>query len=233
MSGSSQPSKHHSPVKFSPGMFEHLAGGADPEVIAQAAHSSAWALLTQGRENSDPAVTERLVEFTDHYGLEAIAEMWAEAPGVSLPGALWRIYALRDAVRQSPETISRHYHLGQDAAQVSRVVAGVADPPKAEEVCRTIDAILTGAYTGEFDVALERFGAFCRVVALGQAVAADRADVAVEAVGAEGHLHAGEFVSSPGSTAQGNRLTKASRRLITTAEELESSASAWRHGQLD
>ena len=40
-------------------------------------------------------------------------------------------------------------------------------------MCRTIDAILTGAYTGEFDVALERFAAFCRVVALGQAVAAD------------------------------------------------------------
>lgn len=214
-------------------MFEHIDGGMNPEVVSQAAHSSAWGLLTQGRANSDPAVTARLVEFTDHYGLEAIAEMWAEAPGVSLPGALWRIYALRDAVRQNPEAISHHYHLGQENAQVSRVVAGVADPPAADEVCRTIDAILTGAYTGEFDVALERFAAFCRVVALGQAVAADRADVAVEAVGAEAHQRAGEFVSTPGSTARGNHLTKAARRLITTAEELEAAASAWRHHQLD
>lgn len=214
-------------------MFDHLEGGSNPEVVAQAAHSSAWALLSQGRANNDPSVTERLVEFTDHYGLEAIAEMWAEAPGVSLPGALWRIYALRDAVRRNPTTISRHYHLGQETAQVSRVVAGVADPPQADEVCRTIDAILTGAYTGEFDVALERFGAFCRVVALGQAVAADHADVAVESSGAEAHRRAGEFASTPGSTVRGNRLTKASRRLITTAEELEASASAWRHGQLD
>lgn len=214
-------------------MFDQLDGGVDPEVVSQAAHSSAWALLSQGRANCDPSVTARLVDFTDHYGLDAIAEMWAEAPGVSLPGALWRIYALRDTVRRNPETISRYYHLGQDNAEVSRVVAGVADPPGADELCRTIDLILTGAYTGEFDVALERFGAFCRVVALGQAVAADHADVVVQAVGEEGRRRAGEFESTPGSTTAGNRLTRAARKLVTTAEELESAASAWRHGQLD
>ena len=34
------------------------------------------------------------------------------------------------------------------------------------------DAILSGAFDGEFDVALERSAAFCRVVALGQATLA-------------------------------------------------------------
>ncbi|WP_085528736.1 hypothetical protein [Kocuria massiliensis] len=233
MSGSNQSARHHSPVKFSPAMFEQLDGGVDPEVISQAAHTSAWALLSQGRANNDPGVTERLVDFTDHYGLDAIAEMWAEAPGVSLPGVLWRIYALRDTVRRNPDLISRYYHLGQDNAQVSRVVAGVAEPPEADELCRTIDQILTGAYTGEFDVALERFAAFCRVVALGQAVAADRADDDAQFEGDEGRRRAGEFTTTPGSTWAGMKLTRAARKLITTAEELESAASAWRHHQLD
>lgn len=225
--------RHHKPVKFSPQLFDHWEGGEDPETISQAAHSSAWAILRQGRGTSDPAVTARLVEFTDHYGLDAIAEMWAEAPGVSLPGALWRIYALRDTVRRNPDVVGRYYELGQGSAEVARVVAGVADPPAADELCRTVDAILTGAYTGEFDVALERFAAFCRVVALGQAVAADRNDVAVHPAGAEAGARASEFFTDPGSSRVGARLTRASRRLITTAEELESAAGAWRHGQLD
>lgn len=211
-------------------MFEHLEGGLDPEAVSQAVHTSAWAILTQGRENRDPQVTARLVDFTDHYGLEAIAEMWAQAPAVSLPGALWRIYALRDTVRKAPELIGRYYGLGQEGAQVSRIVAGVADPPQAAEVVRTIDAILTGAYTGEFDLALDRFAAFCRVVALGEAVAADARDVVASP---DRTARAQEFFADPGSSPEGSRLTKAARRLVTTAEELEAAASAWRHGQLD
>ena len=49
----------------------------------------------------------------------------------------------------------------------SHVVAGVPDPPGAEEVVRTIDEILAGLYTGDLDMAMERCAAFARVVALG------------------------------------------------------------------
>ena len=238
-SPSPSPRQHHSPVKFSPAMFDQREGGADPETIAQAAHSSAWAILTQGRANRDPQVTARLIEFTDHYGLEAIAEMWAECPPVSLPGALWRIYALRDTVRRDPALVSRYFTLGQDGADVPRAVAGVADPPGAEEVCRTVDRILTGAYTGEFDVALERFAAFCRVVALGQVLAADRSDAQVpRATGSHARPGAAsEFLpdaeGAAGAGRRGARLTRSSRRLIGTAEELEAAAAAWRQGRLD
>ena len=170
------------------------------------------------------------MEFTDRFGVEALAQMWAQAPAVSLPGALWRIHALRDTVRRDPARIGEYYRLGQDTAEVSRVVAGVADPPDAEEVCRTVDAILTGAYTGEFDVALERFAAFCRVIALGQSLAADRTDAAVtpHRPGA-----ASEFFADPGSHPAGTRMTRASRRLIGTAEQLEAAATAWRAGTLE
>ncbi len=222
--------RHHRPVKFSPAMFDQREGGTDPETLSQAAHTSAWALLTRGRANRDPEVTVRLVEFTDRFGVEALAQMWAQAPAASLPGALWRIHALRDTVRRDPARIGEYYRLGQDTAEVSRVVAGVADPPDAEEVCRTVDEILTGAYTGQFDVALERFAAFCRVIALGQSLAADRTDAAVipHRPGA-----ASEFFADPGSHPAGTRMTRASRRLIGTAEQLEAAAAAWRAGTLD
>lgn len=225
--------RHHKPVRVSSRFFEQRQGGADPETISQAAHSSAHALLSRGRATTDPQVTARLVEFTDHFGIEALAQMWAEAPGVSLPGALWRIYALRDSVRSSPQAVGHYYELGQQDAQVSRVVAGVADPPGAEEVMRTVDEILTGAYTGDFDLALQRFAAFCRVLALGQAMAADEADVVKYFAEAGSGARASEFFQETGESRHGIRLTASSRRLVTTAEELDAAAASWRAGHLD
>src|SRR6185312_17197740 len=100
---------------------------------------------------------------------------WAESPARSLPGALWRLYALRAATNQDPERISVYFKAGKDTAQVAHVVAGAAEPPGADEMKSMADAILSGAFDGEFDVALERSAAFCRVVALGQAtLAVDR-----------------------------------------------------------
>ncbi|BAS06944.1 hypothetical protein AHiyo4_03660 [Arthrobacter sp. Hiyo4] len=137
--------------------------------------------MRHGRDSDDPVITERLVKLTDEQGLEAIAEMWAESPARSLPGALWRLYALRAATVQDPERISVYFRAGKDTAQVSNVVAGAAEPPGAEEMRTMADAILSGAFDGEFDVALERSAAFCRVVALGQATIADGAEHGNEA----------------------------------------------------
>ena len=79
--------------------------------------------------------------------------------------------------------------------------------------CETMaDAILSGAFDGEFDVALERSAAFCRVVALGQATSRTAAEH-----GNENHA---------------SKLTRNSHQLVKTAEDLEASARAWRHGEL-
>ena len=59
----------------------------------------------------------------------------------------------------------------------------------------------------------ERFAAFCRVVALGQANHADDAEVA----------------NGPHAA----RLTRNSHQLIKTAEDLEHAAASWRRGELD
>lgn len=75
------------------------------------------------------------------------------------------------------------------------------------------DTILSGAFEGEFDVALERFAAFCRVIALGQTHHADDAETT-------NGVHAA-------------KLTRNSQQLIKTAEDLEYAAASWRRGELD
>ncbi|MFI7484019.1 hypothetical protein ACH9EU_16560 [Kocuria sp. M1R5S2] len=213
----SEAPRHHKPVKFSPEQFEDHEGGPDPARVSEAAHLSAHALVVRGRASDDPEISRRLIELTDEQGLEGIAEMWAEAPAVSLPGALWRLYALRAAVRKDPVRMGRYFAAGRGTAQVSHVVAGVAEPPGAEEITTMADAILSGAFNGEFDIALDRFAAFCRVIALGRIRTADTGRMPAVAPG--GHPGAGTVA-----------LTQ---RLERTAEELEAAALAWRHGHLD
>ncbi len=203
----------HKPKPFAPADFEVFAGGVDPSRVSEAAHMAAHALVHHGRGADDPEITRRLVELADQQGLEAIAEMWAESPARSLPGALWRLYALRAATRQSPERVAAYFSSGKEIAQVSNVVAGVAEPPGAVEMTAMADTILSGAFEGEFDVALERFAAFCRVVALGQANHADDAD--------------------PANATHASKLTRSSSQLVKTAEDLEHAAAAWRRGELD
>lgn len=230
---SSSQFRHHKPVVFGPEKFANQLGGADPAVISAAAHESAQAVLGRARAHTDPAVIARLVEFTDHYGLETIAEMWAQAAGVSTPGALWRMYALRHTIRKNPALISHYYELGMESDQVSRLVSGVADPPTEKEIVTTVDAILTGAYTGEFDVALERFAAFCRVVALGQDAVAHK----VQFGDFSDQLGRVNPDPSPEVRAEGSRRARALRagasRLTTVAVELETAAAQWRDGSLD
>jgi hypothetical protein len=192
--------------------FEGFTGGADPARVSEAAHLAAQALVHHGRESDDPEITKRLVKLADQQGLEAIAEMWAESPARSLPGALWRLYALRTATQQNPERMSAFFKAGKDVAEVSKVVAGVAEPP-GDEVTKMADTILSGAFDGDFDVALDRSAAFCRVVALGQTHHADAAE--------------------PANENRAAKLTQSSHRLIKTAEDLEAAAVAWRRGELD
>ena len=137
----------------------------DPAAREEAAHASARILLMRGR-GQDPQLTERLVSFTDDYGIEMLAELWSHASAHSLPGALWRMYQLRDTVHRSPRGVSRAFELGMAEDYRSHVVAGVPDPPGAEEVVHTIDEILAGLYTGDLDMAMERCAAFARVVAV-------------------------------------------------------------------
>ncbi len=192
--------------------LESHGGAPDPAALAEAAHATAAALVESGRAARDAATTARLVSLVDEHGLDTVAELWADRPARSLPGVLWRIYALREWVRRSPAEVGRDFQAGCAAAQVPRVVAGVPEPPTPDSLRTLADAILSGVFQGDLAVALERAGAFCRVVAAGRALRAD--DV--------------EAYDDDAATL----LTRRSASLQRTAEDLEASAELWRANDL-
>ncbi|WGW12492.1 hypothetical protein LWF01_01625 [Saxibacter everestensis] len=212
--------------------MDNMRSELDPAAQAELAHMTAQILVTRGRENDDPEVTHRLVNLADEMGLEVIAEMWANSPAVSLPGALWRLYVLRRWVQNAPHDVADQFHSGMTGDEVSVVLAGVATPPGPDEVKALADQVLGGVYTGDFSIALQRAAAFCRVVALGRTHLADEGERASgersqnESTGAE------PTVTAPDDAPEAE-LTRSAGILVSTAEALERSAAAWRQSTLD
>ena len=152
----------------SPDALEALGQGTDPIAQLHAAHETAAALLRVGRAAEDPGVTARLVAIVDEIGLSTLADLWSHRPAATLPGALWRLYLLREWTVSDPDGAAREYAAGVRFTEPNHAVAGV-DPPGPDEVRRVADAILRGVFTGDFAIALERAAAFCHVVASGRA----------------------------------------------------------------
>ena len=186
-----------------PAALEALGEPSDPFADLHAAHETAAVLLHTGRAADDPAVTARLVTLTEEVGLSTLAEIWSSRPARTLPGALWRLYLLREWVLTKPHEAAREYAAGVRFTEPTHAVAGV-DPPGPDEVQRVADEILRGVFAGDFAVALERAAAFCHVVSSG------RADVTA---GAAAVQQAG--------------------RLQTMAEDLTACARLWRAGTLE
>jgi hypothetical protein len=207
------PRQYHRPTLFENQQIDRFEGGADPAALSEAAHTTARTLVMRGRANTDPAVLRRLVGLADADGLQDVAALWSGCPPVSLPGALWRLYALRRVVIQEPHKVATWFRDGRAHAPLQRVVAGVAEPPGPKELVELTTSILSGAFTGDFDMALLRAAAFCKVVAIGESLHADAAD--------------------PADSSRGTALTRSASRLQRTAEELESGATQWRQGLLD
>ena len=199
------------PAMLDPYQAEQVPGDVDPTQRSDVAHATARALVQGGRATEDPAVHERLLRLVEAEGLDTIAELWADSPPGTLPGALWRLYLLREWVRRDAPTIAERYRMGMSAAEVHDVVAGVASPPGPDEVRAVADAVLSGVYLADLAVALERAGAFCRVLATGSAV-----DAGLMA-----------------DDAAAGRVTRGASGLVRTAEELERAAALWRAGTLD
>jgi hypothetical protein len=193
------------PALLGPAALASAVGGQDPAERAEAAHLTAAALLRHGRGSGSAEETRRLVELTDVHGIDEVAMLWADRPADTLPGTLWRIYALRAGIRQDPLGLARAFDAGRARAQVHEVVAGVAEPPGPEQLLDLADAILTGVFTGDLAVALERAAAFCRVLGTGVAVLADGL-----------------------ADDEGERSTRRGADLVRTAGQLEHAATLWR-----
>lgn len=189
--------------------MDSLGGSGDPAALTEAAHATASMLVESGRAADDSGERGRLVALVDEVGLDTIAELWAPRPARSLPGALWRLYALREWVRRESVEISCDFALGTVLAPVPHVVAGAADPPNPEAVRALVDQVLHGVFAGDLDVALERAGAFCRVVVAGRACRADDIED-----------------SDPVAAAA---LTRSAASLRDTAADLEAAAALWRN----
>ena len=199
--------RHHKPV-LKPDLDAYDAR-PDPAQLAEIAHATA-ALLVHGaptagpasdgggraaedgnpaaevgagspRASRDDAATARFVHLADEIGLEAIAEIWSTAPAVSLPGVLWRLYALREWIVKNPRLSADEFTAGRSVSRaegvggrirvdpyLAELLAGIEDPPGPDQVVRAADQILAGAFRGDFAMALLRAAAFAQVSAVGR-----------------------------------------------------------------
>ena len=201
--------EHHRPIRRPTAAFDNLVGSTDSAEAMRVAHATASALLMRAREDESGESTERLIAFTAEHGIDDITELWAQAPAVSLPGALWRLYLLQLAIHTDPQTSALLYERGRvELASADAVVAGAPVPASPEEIVALIDTILRGAFRGDFSVALERAAAFCRVQVSGATYLADDYDA-----------------TEPDRATE---LTARARRLHLYANDLTAAAMLWR-----
>ncbi len=162
--GASRPSR---PGQLDPAIADQLSGGMDPQQISEMSHVSAASLLDRVHHSADPAIVKRVLTLVDREGVDVVAELWSDSDPDSLPGILWRLYMLRSWMRRDADGISRLWRLGEPTDTAASAIAGVDQAPEADDIIRTADSILSGAFTGDFAIALERAGAFCDVIARG------------------------------------------------------------------
>lgn len=192
-------------------LSDALAG--EPVLRDELASATAAAVVSAGRaaDSSSTAegrcAPEQLVTLADRIGLETLAELWRGAEPGSLPGSLWAVYLLRTWCRDNADEVARLWRAGRPYAPADEVVAGVADDADPAAMVALADAVLTGAYRGDFAVALERAAAFFRVVATG------RRELA-------------------GSGAEGDEGRNRAERNERAADGLATAALRWREGVL-
>ncbi len=180
-------------------------GADEPGARRELAHATASAVLAAGRADADRV--DGLLRVAESVGLAELAELWRDAGPRTLPGALWTLYLLRTWCRLQGEDAARLFRAGRTVADVPAAVAGVQEPPGPRDIADLGDAVLRGAYEGDFAVALERAAAFSRVVSAGR-------------------------VALAGDTAEGQDQLRLAAGNLTCAEQLEDSARAWREGAL-
>jgi hypothetical protein len=201
--------EHHRPIRRPTTAFDNIVGSHDPAEETRIAHATASALLTRVRADDSGASADRLVAFTAEHGIDEIAELWSKAPSRTLPGALWRLDVLQLAIHSDPQTAALLYERGRvELASADAVVAGAPVPADPDELVVLIDAILRGAFRGDFAVALDRAAAFCRVQASGATHVADDYEAT--------------------EPRRASDLTTRALRLSSFAQDLSASAVLWR-----
>ena len=155
-------------------LIESLADVVTGEPVSRAelASATAAAVISAGRAAEagadGPGPPDPFVTLADRVGLDTMAELWRDSEPGSLPGSLWAVYLLRTWCRDNAPEVARLWRAGRPYAPADEVVAGVSDDAGPDAVVALADAVLAGAYRGDFAVALERAAAFFRVIASGR-----------------------------------------------------------------
>ena len=193
-------------------MLDHMAGGADPEELRELAHSTAAALLDRVHHTQDPEIVQHVITLVDAEGIEPIAELWANTDAQSLPGILWRLYVMRTWMRRNQKSLATLWREGELPPTAASAIAGINSSPHAEDIASTADSILSGAFTGDFAVALDRAATFCIVVSRALATRAHK--------------------SENSELNRRNAILKNARSLASTAQDFASGAKLWRENAL-
>ncbi len=177
-------------------------------------HLSAAALLDRVHHSTDPVIVRRVLTLVDTEGVDLIAQLWSDCESDSLPGILWRLYLLRSWMRRDGERIASLWNAVEPRVTAASAIAGLDQAPSAADIARTADSILSGAFTGDFAVALDRAAAFTQVIAAG--------------------LRREASLSRTGSDPDGKaRLLHAAGNLRSTSSVFRHGASLWRSRQLE
>ena len=205
---------YRKPALFAGHEFNVFQGGDDPAEVSAIAYETARALLARVRDEAHPDIVEKVVSFADDNGIDTLAELWSRSSAHSLPGALWRMYLIRDLIRAQATQMSVLFGQGLSVLSTAdAVVAGAPTPAGPDEMVTLADTILHGAFTGDFSGALDRSAAFCRIVSAGCTAVANESDAA--------------------HPERATTLTLQASRLTQTAHELAVCARLWRDGALD
>jgi hypothetical protein len=205
---------YRKPALFAGHEFSAFQGGDDPAEVSAIAHDTARALLSRVRDEAHPDIVEKVVSFADENGIDTLAELWSRSSAHSLPGALWRMYLIRDLIRAQAAQMSVLFGQGLSVLSTAdAVVAGAPTPAGPDEMVTLADTILHGAFTGDFSGALDRSAAFCRIISAGCTAVANESDAA--------------------HPERATALTVQASRLTQTAHELSVCARLWRDGALD
>jgi hypothetical protein len=233
--GSSRPAR---PAQLSDDALGLLDGGVDPQKVSEMSHTSAMALLHRVHAEQDPALVQRVLTLVDTEGLDLIAALWAKSEPDSLPGVMWRLYLLRDWMRANRAALPRFWQLGEPVEGAASAITGIEEYPTADDIAATADSILSGAFTGDFAVALDRAAVFLDVVCRGM----EKEAVALQKRAAQDQI--GQDQASNNQTAQDRQarqeqtsrirhLRESAAHLLETSRQFRGCADLWRRDKLD
>lgn len=215
----------HRPARLDPEVAESIEGGADTAVASELAHRAAQALIGGfPTAPDDPITREGVIAVVAGRGIDDAAELWADSPAATLPGALWRLFLVREWIRRDPGLVERRYATvvdltgpDDDGALASRLDAALAEgrPVISPQGLREhLDAALAGALEGS-------------VPALAPLLATASAFLAALAAGS-----APEWIDDDADPLA-DRVTRRDSALLATADELGDAAARARAGLLD